>query len=341
MGGLVLAGCAAPNPKPFQDFSTATASVDTATDQALSEAIAQSREALINSIGPNDFDRLKLHFESNNGKQYYWGNSGDGSWNITGLEKNDADIEKGTAEVARARQPGDSTQAPSEASKWMNNYYVPQRMAEGISDFNGAYLKYTQALAALAGKEFISDDDFSKMAGNLNKNLNNATQHLKVGSGQEAAIFSTAATGAFREYIKSQQSAALRKAIQTNQNAIEEYSNLGLELTYNLSGYVRDAYVAKFKQLEKDFGSAAPDERKKVVANAVTLNDSTIKRWALFGGMAKLYASLPESHSELARAAEGSAGLSAIASMADTGAKLYKLYKDLNDANEKANKNSN
>lgn len=332
ISAAILASCSAPNPKPFEEFSKTATGVGSAAGKALAETTAQGRLELVESIhDPASFNRLKLYFRAEPG-EYVWGNLPDGSWRDSTPE-------------APGRLPVDTHSDPLPAEKpenpgqWMNYYYKPQRISAQIDDYNRTFAQYTTLLAGLAGKDFLSDEEFKKMATDLNTHAGRISREAGLAASSETALFSTSSLALFEEYLKARQKRVLRRAIQANQEPVAQYSSLGGQLTYLLSVPVQRSYNESFDRLKEQFQSATTEAgRRKQALAAVNLNDSMIQRWELFAEMDRIYAGLPAAHRNLAQAVEGEGGFGAALELGQSLERLHQLYGTLKEANDKAAK---
>jgi len=332
LSAAILAGCSAPNPKPFQEFSKAATGVGSATGKALAESTAQGRLELVESIDdPAAFNRLKLYFRASPG-EYVWGNLPDGSWRDSTPEAN------GRLPVEPQSDPLPA-ENPENPGQWMNYYYKPQRISAQIDDYNRTFVQYSTLLAGLAGKDFLSDEEFKKMATDLNTHAGRIGREAGLSASSETALFSTSSLALFGEYLKARQKRVLRRAIQANQEPVVQYSSLGGQLTYLLSVPVQRSYNESFDRLKQHFLSATTEAgRRKQALAAVALNDSMIQRWELFAEMDRIYAGIPAAHQHLARAVEGEGGFGAVLELGQSLERLHKLYGTLKEANDKAAK---
>jgi len=208
------------------------------------------------------------------------------------------------------------------------------RFRDGVYRLNTSLVDYAAALAQLASPGLLKPETFDKLASDLNGNLRKALPALGVSdpSSKDIAIFSTAATAAFRAYLQNKQRSALAEALTTNQGAIQNASELGRQAGELMLRAVRNEYDLKSSGLANaiaDAKTSTSDKRAKAT-ELVNLNDQFIKELAALRLLYQSYITLPAAHQELARAtADPKIGSSTIRQLFDEGQELQRLYESL------------
>ena len=107
-------------------------------------------------------------------------------------------------------------------------YMVFDQFKVGLRSMTDAMHKYTVLLRDFANEEIQSDEEFKKLAKDLNANAFEAVRTVDKLVGENTAknigIISTAAAAAFNNYLKNQQKEVLLEAIEKNQPTIEQYA---------------------------------------------------------------------------------------------------------------------
>lgn len=196
------------------------------------------------------------------------------------------------------------------------------RFREGVYQLNTVLVGYAGLLAQLASPDLLKPATFDQLAADLNANLRTAVQAFGVQAppNKEVAVFSTAASGAFRVYLQNKQRGALVKALQDNQAAIDDTAELGAAAVRVTAAALRNEY---------ELASASLAQRK-AIRELIDLDDRFIKEMAGLRTLHQAYQALPAAHRELAAGAgEPQPGFPLIREIYEKGRALYRLYEQL------------
>jgi hypothetical protein len=319
---FVLGACAAPDPHPFTQYSTAVKKADTGLVASLDQATSWSRDDYVDKVLKGrtklsdtavlqEKEQFRLSFASSNGPIFQQ------------FQQNRALLVTASA----------------------------------------ATEKYIDTLVTLAGTDLISSDTFQSIAQETDTSLNSIakTIHAKV---PDAAIpiFSTASSEVINLLIQHRRRAALLRVLETNQPAIEKYSNLCASLlTYIDQSVSRDyrnqatALVNAFDDVrdsskqssssatEKPVEPPAPVDltdnakAKAIVEQLLQLNTDYRALIASLQSATKVYEKLPDGHRELLQSVrKQSTGFPAIKDIAQEGERLKSIYDGLQKSNSTA-----
>ena len=212
-------------------------------------------------------------------------------------------------------------------------YVTEARFRDGVYRLNSSLVDYATALVQLASPDLLSPETFNALATDLNNNLNKALPALGVQApAQGVAIFSAAATTAFRLYLQNKQRSALADAISKNQAAIQGAADLGRTATEITVRAVTSEYAERSGALAGQIQRAAASEADKRASakNLIDLNDAFIKDLGILRALHQSYVDLPAAHADLAAAVtDPKVGIGAIRRLYEQGRELERLYEQL------------
>lgn len=322
---LFLAACAAPDPHPFTQYSTAIKKADTSLVSSLDQAISWSRDDYIRDVLKGktklsqtavlqETEQFKLSFPTSTGPIFQE------------FQQNRALLLTASAATEK---------------------YVDTLVT----------LAGTDLISANTFQSIAQDTDTS-----LNSIAK--TIHLKVPD-QAIPIFATASSEVMNLMIQNRRRAALVKVLEMNQQAIQRYCNLcaGL-LAYIDQSVSRDyrnqatALVLSFDELKNparatsgsgDKAAPKTDETlptidltenakaRAIVEQLLQLNTDYRALIESLQSATKVYAKLPDGHRELLQSVrKQSTGFAAIKDIAQEGERLKNIYDALQKSGAKA-----
>lgn len=162
-----------------------------------------------------------------------------------------------TAEGGAALESALLTAPPGDPLGWVSSspplFLRVAQFRDGVYRLNSSLVNYAAALLQLASPDLLDPETFNKLATDLNANLGKALPALGVTPpAQGVAIFSTAATAAFRVYLQNKQRSALVDALTKNQGAIQNTAGLGSDAILLTVRAVRNEYNQRSTALARD-----------------------------------------------------------------------------------------
>lgn len=316
---MFLAGCAAPDSHPFTQYSAAVKKADTGLVASLDQATAWSRDDYIDSVLKGD---TKL---------------------------------SDTAVLQEKEQFKLSFRSPN--GPIFQQFQANRALLIAAS---AATEKYLDALVTLAGTDLISSNTFQTIAQDTDTSLNSIakTIHAKLPD-QAIPIFATASSEVMYLLIQHRRRAALLKVLETNQPAIEKYSNLCASLLayidqsvstdyhnqatalVNAFDDVRDSAKRSSSDATEKPGSVPPKpgkspvpvdltdnaKAKAIVAQLLQLNTDYRTLIGSLQSATKVYEKLPDGHRELLQSVrKQSTGFAAVTDIAQEGERLKSIY---------------
>ena len=265
LGSLGLLGCAAIDPKPFEELHTSAAAFQTQVDATYKTAYDMAAKGFSTASPFGDdptFDQLLLQ----------WDDDG-----------------------------GDPTQ-PTQEAKPLHSLLRDNR--RGSYDLNGALAEYSQYLSLLAGGSAQDAEALEAMARNANANMRSArdTLGLEVGDG-ELAIVATLGAEALRQKIEHDRRNYLRETMDEAQPRIQTFSEFMVSTMNLLAGDITSTYVrwAESRRRVHDADGATAQEKRKILVALLVRNDETLLLLESVRTMRDGYARLPLAHAEVRR----------------------------------------
>jgi hypothetical protein len=302
-----LTGCATVDPKPFTEFNTLAQKLSRANDVA------------------------QTHFDAE--KNYWMSRNGGDPREVIGLFLSISDDQNNDRYVySYSFKDG---QEPV-FIKW-------RRFQSGLSDLNLAFIRYTELLAELAGSDLIKQEDFDKLAKDLNSNVRSALLAINPPNpgedgpnAEKVGLFSTVAAQAAQAYIQSKRKEYLVTIINDNQSAVEAILAHGKKGISNMAGNVRAVYEFNADNVKGKVAASSPDE-SRVLAESIYAESLVVATTLdLLNSLSDTYDSLATAHRNLAVGLED--GQFSVSSLAANISRVQKLYKELKEANEEAEK---
>jgi len=214
-------------------------------------------------------------------------------------------------------------------------YLDIRRTQSALCDLNNAFIKYTNLLAKLSGGELIKTDTFDQLAKDLNKNASDAAKALKLpATSTELSLFSTAASEAARLYIENKRQRYLMDAIRKNQENVQKYSDLCIELIHIIRGNMKTYYVEKYEPIGIAWNAATGEKRQKQTEAMLALNEQFTNALGVLQEVEVTYSAIPKAHADLSKAIKDSKlDLEGIQQLYSSGIRLQRLYTELKKAN--------
>lgn len=213
-------------------------------------------------------------------------------------------------------------------------FLAARQFRETVGQLNDGLVQYSELLAELAVAGEMNEEEFNAAAQGINSGLRDAAVALdEEGHEREIAIFSLAATEAFKQYLRSRSKDNLKKALGDNQDNIQAVSD---HLRDAMSLAARHTF-AEYSPRSFDLAlSLAPDsdlsvdKKKDRIVELIELDELLIKRLETLRKLDDSYRSLPAANRELAASlGKDGGGLNSIYRIRDNAKRLRELYKEL------------
>lgn len=307
--GIMLAGCAAPNPHPFQQYAAAVKQAGDGLDQVLVQNIGWSRDKYIDSVL-------------------------DGSTSLG----HTAFLYRSSPFTVSFPVTGGVTNQPT--------FYKLQDVRVTLLNLNEATEKYVNVLASLAGSDLVDPATFDAMAKGADASLNSIAKQLDAQvSGSAIHVFSVGSSEIARLVIEQKRQNALEKILTQSQAGIDDYCHKCLALLLILDESIANDYGAKASALEDDFHKIskgkptdAPQARA-VIEQFLRLNSDYLALVDSLKSAKKIYETLPEGHRELLKSVKKQpTGFEAINGLYEEGMRLKGIYDELNQPVATSNK---
>jgi hypothetical protein len=299
---ILLAGCAAPNPQPFQEYAAAVKEAGDSLDQVLLENTTWSKD---------EFEQLQMT-----------------STNTVRLQDS----------VLLDESAPFTVQFPGKQEPM---FYKLQDARSTLLAMNDAAEKYVDLLVTLAGSELVSTNTFASMAKDTESDLNSivSTLNVKVPSGNAIPLFSVASSEILQLVIENKREKALVRILNESQPSVEGYCQKCIQLLEILDESLITDYRVKAMALIDTFDHIAPAERatspaaRQALENLLQLNSDYL---ALENSMREakgVYEKLPQGHQDLLKTAESQpTGLAGIEALYQQAQRVKSLYNELNSA---------
>ena len=213
-----------------------------------------------------------------------------------------------------------------------NPLYLEVKKAQGaLNQLNQSITDYAGLLVKLSGNQLVSTDTFDQLAKDLNQNVNSAAHAFNLSpSASSVALFSTAASEAARLYIVNKQRSDLRKAIEENQDNIQQYSDDCISLIHTIRGSLKKFYTDRSGAMVQAFPKVPEKDRQQAVGDMLDLDEQFAGVMAILQELENTYNALPKAHANLAKAVENpKLDLPEIEQLYSSAKRLQTLYNTL------------
>ena len=297
---LLTAGCATPDPRPFQQYATAVKTAGDGLDHVLVQDTGWARDKYITSVL-------------------------DGSASL------------GRTAFLNRSEPFTVTFPVSGGVTNQPTFYQLQTARVTLLNLNEATLKYINVLATLAGSDLVNPATFATMAQDADASLGSITKQLDAQvPGNAIHVFSVGSTEIARLVIEHKRRQALETILTASQPGIEAYCQKCLTLLLILDQSLANDYSAKAAILEDQYhqlthGKATEDPKARaVIEQFLQLNSDYLLLVEALKSARKIYAALPEGHRELLKSVrQQPTGFEAISSISEAGKRLASIYQQV------------
>lgn len=213
-------------------------------------------------------------------------------------------------------------------------YLDIRRTQSALCDLNNAFTEYADLLMKLSGGESIKADTFDQLAKGLNRTASDAAKALKVPAAPaELSLFSKAASEATRRYIENKRQGDLMDALRKNQENVQKYSDLCVELIHIIRGNMKTYYVEKYEPIRKAWNAAAGEKRQKQTEVMLALDEQFTNALEVLREVEVAYRAIPKAHADLPKAVkDNQSDLEGIQQLYSSGMRLQRLYTELKKA---------
>ena len=300
---VIFAGCASPDPRPFQQYAAAVKQAGDGLDQVLVQDIGWSRDKYIDSLLDGSMTLQRSAFLDRSSPFTVSFPSTDGVIN----------------------QP---------------TFYKLQDVRVTLQNLNEATEKYVSILATLAGSDLVDPAAFDAMAKSTDSSLNSIAKQLDARvSGNAIHVFSVGSAEIARLVVEQKRRDALEKIITQSQAGIDGYCQKCLSLLLILDQSLANDYSAKAALLEGEFhkisnGKPTSDpQARAVVEQFLQLNSDYLALIDSLKSAKRIYEALPEGHRELLKSIRKQpTGFEAINALYEEGVRLKGVYNELNQS---------
>jgi hypothetical protein len=297
---VLLAGCVAPDPRPFQQYAVGVKQAGDALDQVLVQDIGWSRDKYIDSVL-------------------------DGSVAL----RDTAILDRKSPFTVTFPAPGGVNTQPT--------FYKLQDVRVTLLALNDATEKYINVLATLASSDLVNPATFDAMAKDADASLNSITKQLDARvPGTAIHVFSVSSAEIARLVIEHKRHRALVKVLTESQAGVDGYCERCLALLTILDQSLATDYSAKADTLEGAFSKipkaarAADPKARAAVEQLLQLNSDYLALVHSLQSAKTIYKALPQGHSELLKSVQKQpTGFEAIKLLYQEGIHLKSIYDEL------------
>ena len=297
---VILAGCAAPDPHPFQLYSAAVTEAGDGLDKLLVQDIGWSRDQYIDSV-------------------------------LAGS------VSLGHTAILERAGPYSAAFRATDGLATQPTFYKLQDVRVTLRNLNEATGKYVNVLTLLAGSELVNPVTFDAMAKDADTSLNSISKKLDAQiPGSAIHVFSVSSAEIARLVIEHHRHEALIKILKDSQPGMDDYCQKCLSLLQILDESLANDYSAKAFGLENEFSEIPKEKRasdpkaRAAVEQLLQLNSNYLTLVASLKSAKKVYETLPQGHRELLQSVQHQpTGLEAIKGLSEEGKRLKSLYDEL------------
>lgn len=220
--------------------------------------------------------------------------------------------------------------------KFMPSYMIYDQFRLSLLELTQGMHQYSLSLAQLVGGEIQSEEEFTKFANDLNANSLEAYATIKESSGENAskniAIFSTAASVLFSNYLKNKKFEALVEGIETNQATVDEYASRVAEALSLVRQTISNRYLEESDKLRE----LVLDSQKRTAAidALINLNRQYYTEIQALRLLNETINKFPEAHKNLITATKSGTSISSILELVSYGTRLKSIADNAKQANE-------
>jgi hypothetical protein len=298
---FLLAGCVAPDPRPFQQYAAAVKQAGDGLDQILVQDIGWSRDKYITNLL-------------------------EGSVTL----RDTAILDRKAPFSVTFPVVGGVTTQPT--------FYKLQDIRITLLALNDATEKYISVLVTLAGSDFVNPATFDAIAKDADASLNSVNKQLNAQvPGMAIHVFSLSGAEIGRLIIEHKRHDALVKVLTDSQVGIDGYCERCVRLLTILDQSLATDYSAKADALEGVFSTtpkanrATDPKARAAVEQLLQLNSDYLALVHSLQSAKKIYGALPQGHGELLKSVQKQpTGFEAIKGIYEEGMHLKSIYDELN-----------
>jgi hypothetical protein len=294
---LSLAGCASPDPQPFQRYAAAVKEAGDGVDHVLAQDIGWSRELYINGVLAGSV-RLR----------------------------DTALLDETAPFTVSFPSRGKTSDEPT--------FYRLQEARATLTGLNDATEKYLNVLTVLSGKDVVDPKAFETLAVDSDASLNSMASRLDAQvPGSAIHIFSVGGAEIARLVVEKKREAALERILIESQPCIDDYCKKCGSLLVILDQSLASDYTVKSSALEERYheisnGKPTRDPAARaVVEELLQLNSDYIGLVDSLKSARKVYEAMPRGHLELLKSVKRQpAAFEAINDINAAGKRLETIY---------------
>lgn len=219
-------------------------------------------------------------------------------------------------------------------------YLEQERFKIGLWDMNNTMVGYTNVLLALAGKDVMTDDEFTAKVNELNANGfaaylafqgESKDENTHAQAAENSGIFSTAAILAFEIYLQNKKDRELIAALEENQPQIELFSGTFI----NAIELIRVNLEREYNERVGNFPELYLANQNLAIKQYMTLNRTYYAQLNSLKALHRSAELFPKAHAQLVSAVKSPGEpLSAVHTMMNYGKQLKKIADDAKKTNE-------
>lgn len=210
-----------------------------------------------------------------------------------------------------------------------------ERFKAGIQKSNQVWIDYASLLVMLSSEKLSDPADFEKMSTDLNNHSMNAIRAFKTDpsevSAKNAAIFSTIAVTAAKEFIDNKKKETLTKVLVDNQTAIDSFAEQMKSATIIMAQYSTQEHTELQQVESRNLLTllVGTDEVKiqKSVSKLIEIKQRHAQQMLSLNTLYIAYSKIPEAHKALSNSlSESDTSLAAINSLFEKGVAMHTSY---------------
>lgn len=216
-------------------------------------------------------------------------------------------------------------------------YMVFDQFKVGLRSITDAMHQYTVLLRGFANEEIQSEEEFKKLAEDLNANAFEAVRTINKSVGENTAenigLISTSAAALFNNYLRNQQKKVLLEAVAQNQPTVEQYAEKVKEAIIIVANASNQEYIINSKELAKQM--LEPNKSSAAIDALIRLNREHFTQTQTLKVLNDSIGKFPSAHKELESAVNNpDQSLAHIIELVNRGNQLKAMVESAQKANK-------
>ncbi len=212
-----------------------------------------------------------------------------------------------------------------------SKYDEVRSIFKALSD---ATLKYADLLAAIAGAELITEEEYEKVAKETYEQLNSLITRLNVEvSGDAVGLFSIGAIEIGKQVLEAKRRKDLARLLTNNQANIEGFSYKTIALINSAERTLNNSYEKLFEMYDEQLKK---NQSRVLVEKVEQLGPAAQKSVTILKEARDVCEKIPAAHKELLKSVEEiEVNFEAIRDLYASGKRMQRLYKELKEESKK------